>query len=162
MGRSRLSIGSVSPLVLLVAVLASCGERGQDDVPTEEIDRALTTITISGRVTDANGLALAHLTVTLSGNVQTTKQTDAQGNYAFTGLNPGSYSVRPTLTGCAFQPDVVNLNNLTASSVQNFGGSGTACGGATTVNTGATSGPFTISGQLTDASGKRIVGGRVN
>src|ERR1044071_639045 len=122
MGKSRLSIGCVS-LVSLVGLLVSCGEANREDVSTE-IDRALTTISISGRVTDANGLGLAHVTVTLSGNVQTTKQTDGQGSYAFTGLNPGSYSVRPTLNGCSFQPDVVNLNNLATSSVQDFGGSG--------------------------------------
>ena len=35
----------------------------------------------------------------------------------------------PTRTGCTFNPDVVNLNNINGSRVQNFTGSGTACVG---------------------------------
>jgi hypothetical protein len=53
--------------------------------------------------------------------------TDWQGNYAFYGLSNGSYSVRPTRTGCTFNPDVMNLNNLTQSTTANFPASGTSC-----------------------------------
>ncbi|HEX3905581.1 MAG TPA: carboxypeptidase-like regulatory domain-containing protein [Polyangia bacterium] len=128
----------------------------------EQTSRALSSITISGQITDASGLGLVNVTVALNGSSQSSKKTDAQGNYAFTGLNPGSYSLQPALGGCSFLPDVVNLNNLTASTVQGFAGSGATCGGTVNVNVGAMNGPFTISGQLTDASGKRIVGGRIN
>jgi hypothetical protein len=38
--------------------------------------------------------------------------TNNSGYYVFGGLPPGSYSVRPTGGGCAFAPDVANLNNL--------------------------------------------------
>jgi hypothetical protein len=140
----------------------SCGNESQ----TEQVGKAVAAlggeITISGRVTDAAGLARPGVTVTLSGNVWSPIQTDENGNYSFSGLNPGSYSVRPTLNGCSFVPDVVNLNNLASSTVHDFGGSGPSCGGQPTVGSGATSGPLMIRGRITDASGRAIVGARVN
>jgi hypothetical protein len=163
MFKSRLLHRSARSLGILatVAVLACHGTprpRGLD-----EATGALgATISISGQATDAGGLALPNVLVTLSGNVVKTVKTDGNGNYAFPQLAAGSYSVRPTLTNCSFVPDVVNLNNLNASSVQSFGGAGSGCGGTATVNVGATAGPLTISGKLKDAAGKPIVGGRIN
>ena len=39
---------------------------------------------------------------------------------AFTGLEPGSYAVRPNDARCGFGPDVMNLNHLGANAVQDF------------------------------------------
>jgi len=46
--------------------------------------------------------------------------TNENGQYAFWGLAPGSYAVRPTDPRCAFGPDVMNLNNLGSNAIQNF------------------------------------------
>ena len=96
--------------------------------------------------------------VNLDGTSQAVQTTTSSGTYSFGGLHAGSYSVRPTLNGCSFLPDVVNLNNLTASAVQNFAGSGSACGGNPAVNTGATSGTFVISGTVRDSGNHPLVG----
>ncbi len=117
-------------------------------------------ITISGEISDANALPLPGVTVTLAGTSDSV-QTDSNGMYSFSGLVAGSYSVRPTFGGCSFVPDVVNLNNLSTSTTQNFNGSGPSCGGASSVNSGATSGPFTISGKVTDTSGIAVVGAEI-
>jgi hypothetical protein len=121
-----------------------------------------TSITISGAISDANGLPLAGVKMNLDGTSQAVQTTSAAGAYSFGGLNAGSYSVRPSLSNCSFLPDVVNLNSLNASRVQNFSGSGAGCGGAAKVNTGALSGAFTISGKVRDASNRPVVGARIN
>src|SRR3569832_2596823 len=64
-------------------------------------------ITISGTITDAAGLPLQGVTVHLDGSKQATVL-ENNGSYAFTGLHSGSNSVRPTMNGCSFLPDVVN------------------------------------------------------
>jgi hypothetical protein len=150
-----------SAIIAAVVGLALVGCRAPASAPTTERAGALGgTITISGSILDANGLPLSGVTVHLDGTSQAV-QVESGGSYAFNGLGAGSYSMRPTLNGCTFMPDVVNLNNLTASKVQSFSGSGASCGGAATVNTGATTGALTISGHVRDASGKPIVGGRI-
>jgi hypothetical protein len=50
---------------------------------------------ISGSIT-LNGAALVGATVTLSGASSATTTTDANGNYSFTGLDNGSYTVTPS------------------------------------------------------------------
>ena len=84
-------------------------------------------LAISGHVTSIQGAPVAGITVTLAGSREGRIVTDGSGYYVFPGLAPGSYSVRPTGGGCAFAPDVVNLNNLDRSITQNIVVSG--CGG---------------------------------
>lgn len=123
------------------------------------------TITISGHVIDANGLPLAGVKLQLStveGTQHFETATDVNGAYAFNGLAGGSYGLHPSFGGCQFLPHDVDLNNLTTSTTQDFNGSGKSCGGQPTVNSGATSGPLTISGHLRDGSGLAIVGGRID
>jgi hypothetical protein len=83
-------------------------------------------ITISGRVMSMQGAPVAGITVVLAGTQEGRIVTDASGTYAFSGLPPGSYAVRPT-GPCAFSPDVANLNNLYGSVTQDIIVSG--CGG---------------------------------
>lgn len=73
--------------------LVACGGSGGGSTPA--------TYGISGTVT-LSGAALAGATITLTGG--TTATTDASGNYSFTGLDNGSYTVTPTKTGNAFNP----------------------------------------------------------
>jgi Carboxypeptidase regulatory-like domain len=61
---------------------------------------------ISGRVT---GAVSAGVTVVLSGGADAVAVTDATGNYSFTGLTAGSYSVSPSRAGYAFAPAVLDV-----------------------------------------------------
>lgn len=58
--------------------------------------------TISGRVTDANGIGISGVTVWASFPLNTT--TDATGDYTFTGLPAGTYTIRPDKEPCTFAP----------------------------------------------------------
>ena len=72
---------------------------GQDFTGT-----CVTGYTISGKVVTSKGAALAGATMTLSGAKSATTSTDSSGNYSFTGLANGSYTVKVTKTGYAFSP----------------------------------------------------------
>ena len=61
------------------------------------------TYSISGQVT-SNGSGLSGVTMALSGASSATTITDASGNYTFTGLDNGSYTVTPSRTGFTFSP----------------------------------------------------------
>jgi hypothetical protein len=84
-------------------------------------------VTISGRVMSMQGAPVPGIVVTLAGTQEGQIVTDGSGTYVFSGLPPGSYAVRPTGGGCAFAPDVANLNNLYGSVTQDIIVSG--CGG---------------------------------
>jgi Carboxypeptidase regulatory-like domain len=123
MTRRRLGILS------LVLAAAGCGATPTDDDVTV-VRGALNNIVISGKVKDAAGNGLPGVTVTLAGSASRSQVTTGTGNYSFGSLGSGSYSVRPTKTSCAFKPDVVNLNNLNASTTRDFTGSGSGCAAA--------------------------------
>src|SRR5690242_16038102 len=64
--------------------------------------QAIPTFTISGSIAPAsNG---AGSTVALTGSSTATVAADSSGNYAFTGLANGTYTVRPSKTGFTFNP----------------------------------------------------------
>jgi hypothetical protein len=77
-------------------------------------------ISIAGQVLDQTGRPAAGITIVLAGSSEGPAVTDGSGRYVFTGLAPGSYAVRPDDRRCGFRPDVMNLNNLGSSAVQNF------------------------------------------
>ena len=101
-------------------------------------------------------------TVTLSGAASATTTADASGNYTFTGLLNGAYTVTPSKTGFTFTPAsqaaTINNANLTGVnfSVVTYSVSGTISGpggsGATVNLTGAMSASATA-----DASGNYTV-----
>jgi|HubBroStandDraft_4_1064222.scaffolds.fasta_scaffold00167_6 hypothetical protein len=70
---------------------------------------------ISGTITPA----AVGVTVNLSGAASATITTDANGNYSFTGLANGSYTVSPSETGYTFTPtnQAVTLNGASQSGV---------------------------------------------
>ena len=76
-------------LLLALVIAASSAARGQE-----------TTGTIAGRVTDAQGLAVPGVSVTVTG-VQGAKQatTDGEGRFSVPFLTPGRYDVRAELSG---------------------------------------------------------------
>ncbi len=160
--RRRRAQALLAIVALLLGFGLGCRRSAADSLGlTDRRSALLGPITLSGSVVGGDGLPVAGVTVHLDGSFQSVQVTGADGKYSFPGLAAGSYSLRPTLNGCSFVPDVVNLNNLKASATQDFGGSGSTCGGAASVNSGATSGPLTISGHALDASGRPVIGGRI-
>ncbi|MGO9211040.1 MAG: N,N-dimethylformamidase beta subunit family domain-containing protein [Terriglobales bacterium] len=120
------------------------------------------TYNISGSISPA---ALASgATVTLSGPATATTTADASGNYTFTGLLNGAYTVTPSKTGFTFTPAnlaaTINSATLTgvnfsvvtysvAGTISGPGGSGaivTATGAVSASATADTSGNYTLTG----------------
>jgi len=81
---------------------------------------SVSSYTISGKVI-LSGAGLSGVTISLAGASTTSTTTNANGDYAFTGAQNGSYTVTPSLTGYTFSPvsrsTTVNGANLT---VQDF------------------------------------------
>jgi hypothetical protein len=155
--------GGVGFLLALVTGIGACTAQ-PDGVTTERgalssPDAGL--LTISGTVADSQ-IPQAGVTITLSGSAQASVVTDFSGTFSFS-VKPGSYSLtaagtpnffEPPFQSClSFSPNIVNLNNLTTSTVVNILGSGTDvvtnCAPAEIM--GATTGAFTISGVVTSA-----------
>jgi hypothetical protein len=99
------------------------------------------TYSISGTVTSGGG-PLAGVTMTLSGAATGTTTTDSNGNYTFSNLANGNYTVTPSMTGYTFSPAsrTVTISGANVTG-QNF--TGTPTGGGT----------FSISGRVTVAGG---------
>lgn len=95
--------------------------------------------TISGTITFA-GNPLASVTVTASGALAATTQTDASGNYTFGNLPAGMYTVTPTKIGFTFTPA---NRSVTLSSTNATGQNFTAT--STLTNAQPTNGPVLIS-----------------
>jgi protocatechuate 3,4-dioxygenase beta subunit len=94
------------------------------------------THSISGKVTASTTStgALSGVTVILSGAGSGTTATDANGNYSFSGLQNGSYTIVPSLTGYTFSPAILSVNiNGTDVTGQNFTATSTGCNSAGTI-----------------------------
>jgi hypothetical protein len=121
------------------------------------------TYTISGTINGAGG---AGATVNLSGAVTASTTGDASGNFSFSGLTSGSYTVVPSNTGYVFSPTsqsvMVNGSNATvpaftatpqtytiSGTISGTGGNGATVslsGAATATITANASGFYTFSG----------------
>jgi hypothetical protein len=77
------------------------------------------TFTISGTVT-ASSVGLSGVTVALSGAASRTTTTDGSGNYSFSGLANGSYTVTPSMAGYAFTPPSSPVTITNADLTANF------------------------------------------
>ena len=96
------------------------------------------TYSISGSVLDSSYNAVSGATVTLSGDSSGSTTTDASGNYSFSNLNNGSYTVTPSKTDCSFTPtskdvsitgaDVTGQNFTASCSTPTYSISGTVSG----------------------------------
>ncbi len=116
-------------LLGVLAASVGCGASGSvNNEGTAAAESELSgSIVISGRITTSAGVGIPWVTVTLAGTSTSLQVTDANGNYSFSGLAAGSYSLTPAKYGCGFTPSVVNLNNIKASATKNFTASGTSC-----------------------------------
>lgn len=86
-------------LMLALLIAGGCGRSVDAPIPVF--------YTISGTVT-VGGAALPNVTITLSGGATGTTTTDESGNYSFTGLLNGDYTVTPSLTDYTFNPSSLN------------------------------------------------------
>jgi hypothetical protein len=124
------------------------------------------THSLSGKV---SGVVQAHVIITISGGATGTTETDASGNYSFSGLVNGNYTVTPSLTGYDFAPShrdvtvnndnpTVDIFTSTVTPEPTYSISGKVSGGiaegvtiqltgkATTSTTTLADGTYTISG----------------
>jgi hypothetical protein len=149
----------------IVAFLALClidvGCAGVSSGANSQLNNTPSTTSISGTISPAaNG---SGATVTLSGAPSAKTNADASGNFSFTGLGNGSYTITPSKSGFDFGPSsqtvAVNGSNITgisftaAASSQSNGISGSISpasdgSGATIMLSGAASATTTA-----DASG---------
>ena len=91
---------------------------------------AVPTYSISGTV---SGDTASGVTVSLTGAATGTTTTDASGNYSFSGLANGSYTVTPSKSGYAFSPTSLAVTISGANQTgKNFTATASACGGAIT------------------------------
>jgi hypothetical protein len=82
-----------------------------------------TTYSISGRVGTSSGSPLPGVSLTLSGAAASTTNTNGSGNYSFTGLANGTYTITPSKNRYTFVPSSITLNiNSADVSGQNFTG----------------------------------------
>jgi trimeric autotransporter adhesin len=70
---------------------------------------AAITYSISGTVT-SGGFGLLGAAVDLTGAATKSTTTDGNGNYSFTGLSNGAYTVTPTKAGYTFTPPSISVN----------------------------------------------------
>jgi protocatechuate 3,4-dioxygenase beta subunit len=83
----------------------------------------LNRLSISGRITRADGTALSGVTVQLAQSPATPATTDANGNYSFGDLAAGqSYTIVPSSAGFVFGPVNANFEDLSTSQTANFVG----------------------------------------
>lgn len=76
---------------------------------------------ISGRVLDTNGDGVSGVTMTLSGALSATTQTDSSGFYQFAELMAGgTYVLTPTKSNLSFDPSSQTFNALGADQTANF------------------------------------------
>jgi hypothetical protein len=133
----------------------------------EVLPASAPTYTISGKI---SGAVTTGVIVNLTGTPSGTTTTDSSGNYSFTGLLNGGYTVTPSKSGFTFTPTsqpvtVNNANppsvNFTSAAVPTYTISGNVSGAVTTgvtVNlTGTSSGTTT-----TDSSGNYSFTGLLN
>ncbi len=99
--RLRLAFCTVLISAMIVFSFACGGESGNGGSGGNGDEPS--TYSISGKVT-TNGTGLIGVTMSLSGTSTGTTTTDSNGNYSFTSLSNGSYTVVPSLTDYLFDP----------------------------------------------------------
>lgn len=101
---------------------------------TATVTTASATYTISGTIKDGSNVAISSVTVNLTGAASKSTTTNTSGNYSFTGLANGSYTVTPSKSGCTFSPTSTNITINGANQTANF--TGTCTSGDTQLSNG--------------------------
>ena len=93
------------------------------DNKTANFTGTLVNYQIGGRVTAADGTGLGGVNVSLSGSQTGSATTDSGGNYSFTVLAEGNYTVTPSKADYSFSPASHSFTLLGSNQVANFTGS---------------------------------------
>ncbi len=122
--RKLLELSTTSAaLAAAVGLLAGAGcarpDAGADTATVEQHAALVSTFRIAGHLANPANVSVAGVSIALSGSHQAVAITDAEGDFQFT-VPAGSYSLKPSKTGAAFSPDVLNLNSLGADTFQSF------------------------------------------
>ncbi len=119
------------PTALASAMSVSCGTDAAKDDVTGTASEALWALSISGTITSAQG-PIAGATVDLSGSVQGSTVSGADGAYTFSNLPPlGSYKVSLAPVANCVCSSPINLHNLRSSVTgEDFVVQGSGCGDA--------------------------------
>jgi Carboxypeptidase regulatory-like domain len=121
----KANLFSISLVVFLAFILSGCGGGG---------GTSATTYSISGTL---SGAVLQGVAINLTGAATASTTTDSSGNYSFSGLADGNYTVTPSLTGYTFNPTNIPItlsgansttNNFVSSVVPTYIISGTVSG----------------------------------
>lgn len=134
--------------VLLFGCGSGCGTLGVantspcDNRTSSATSTTAPTFNMTGTV---SGAQLQGVKISLTGAATTSTTTSTSGNYTFTALPTGSYTVVPSLSGSTFNP-VSNIVTISGANVtvDNF---------AETINT---LGTFSISGTVSGAAGTAV------
>jgi len=103
--------------LMLAILLAACGGNAGGDV-----NNSAPAPSLSGTVTSSSA-AMEGVIMTLSGAGSAVVTTDASGNYSFTGLADGSYTLTPSKVGYVFSPSFKTLTkNISYLAEENFVG----------------------------------------
>ncbi len=85
------------------------------------------TYSISGLVTSSAGTGMAGATVSITGSSKPTT-TNSTGNFAFSGLVSGTYTVTPSASGYSFTPPSQTFSNISSNQVATFAASTISAG----------------------------------
>ena len=103
---------------------------------TQNFTASTVTYTASGNIT-LGGNPMSGVTVSLSGSASASATSDSSGNYSFTLVSGGNYTVTPSMANYAFSPVSVSTTALAGNWANNFTAS---------TNTFTTSGTITLGG----------------
>ena len=104
---SRLIAAALGAAAVLLSQVLSCNH----PPPTGPANVSLT---VSGKIT-ANNVASKGVTVQLSGDKTASAVTDSLGDYSFTDLGNGLYSIKPSQSGFSFNPGDIQVELAGAS-----------------------------------------------
>ena len=95
--------------VSLLAILGCGGGGGGGNTPASPGGGTPATYSASGHIASGSGVVLPGVTLSLTGQASATTSSDASGNFTFSGLASGSYTLTPTLGGYSFAPTSLPL-----------------------------------------------------
>lgn len=98
--------------IVLLFLISGCGE---DKSSINYPGTIESSYSFSGTVT-ANGSRLSGVSVELTGAKNLITFTNISGNYSFSNLQEGNYTIKPTMNGYAFNPVLFATSSLASRS----------------------------------------------
>lgn len=125
----RNSIAWAATCILIALGLGACGSSGGgggSSPSTDNNNPGVSIYSIAGKVAESSGAGIAGVAMALTSSSSVTVSTDNSGNYTFTGLTNGTYTITPTKTGYTCSPvsKTITVNNANVTG-QDFVGTDT-------------------------------------